>query len=79
LSQSWILRMLPHRLEEIIRGLKWHFPYLGSYRRVFVSRVMTPDDGEGDVKTKFENFGRSIFRYCLQTRWGKRPIAKVET
>jgi thioester reductase-like protein len=79
LSHRWVLRCLPHRLEGVISGLKWHFPYLGSYCRTFLRAETWNLHGESDSLTRFENYGVRLFKFCLETRWGKRAIVKAET
>jgi len=76
----WPLRLIAaHGLQQIIHVMKWQVPYLGTRGRVFSmvrTRAMLLEHG---IKCPvFAEYGRTMFEFCRDTSWGKRPRPGLE-
>jgi len=77
LRARWLRPLVGHGLGEIVDKMHWQVPYIGMRRRLF-DTSRTDALLEDLPKPRFIDYGEQLFRFCLETQWGKRSLAGGE-
>lgn len=77
LDLPFVRPFLSHGLKQIFEVMRWHLSYLGSRNRIF---DMTKTDqvlrSEGIICPSFSEYGENIFKFCKETKWGKKSLVQ---
>jgi len=75
---KWPMRyFIGHTLREILKVMYHHLPYLGIRNRTFdMCKTDAVLAKHGVRCATFSTYGYSLFRFCRDTSWGKKPTRK---